>query len=181
MVSSFRVLDQSAFSTAIPDSTPPWDWTTLRQTAVRQARRYLDHQSAEDAAQEAVLRAWRYSHTCSAQDPTPWVATIARREALRLAGDGGLAEILDDACLPQHALGPDQHQHDVLQRDEIQRALLGLSIPEREALLLHYWADLTYQQIANALSTSTTTIKLRVFRARHKLSSNLAPDLTSSP
>jgi RNA polymerase sigma factor (sigma-70 family) len=57
------------------------------------------------------------------------------------------------------------------ERLDIRAAVAGLSEPEREALLLHYWADMTHEQIATSLQTPLGTIKLRVFRARRKLQS----------
>ena len=57
----------------------------------------------------------------------------------------------------------------VLERLDIRRALRALSAPEREAVLLHYWADMSQPQIAKLLATPLGTIKLRVFRGRAKL------------
>ena len=37
-----------------------WDWNALSTSCLREARRLLDsEQDAEEAAQEALLRAWR--------------------------------------------------------------------------------------------------------------------------
>jgi RNA polymerase sigma factor (sigma-70 family) len=55
------------------------------------------------------------------------------------------------------------------QRLDVRKAVAALSEPEREALLLHYWADMTHEQIATSLNAPLGTIKLRVFRAREKL------------
>lgn len=43
-----------------------WDWTSLRREALAEARRVLrDESQAQDAAQEALIRAWRYSAGCA--------------------------------------------------------------------------------------------------------------------
>src|SRR5687768_901421 len=64
-----------------------WDWSDLRLRCLTETRRVLGHGgAAEDATQEALIRAWRQRDSC--QDPRrpgPWISTIARREALRLA------------------------------------------------------------------------------------------------
>src|SRR5919197_3714887 len=67
-----------------------WDWSWARALCLREAQRVLGRNAAaEDAAQEAVIRAWRQQARCRTPErPAPWIATIARREALRLvAGD----------------------------------------------------------------------------------------------
>ena len=60
--------------------------------------------------------------------------------------------------------------------NEIRQALRALSPKEQQALLLHYWADMTHQEIATALSIPVGTIKLRVFRGRRKLGVTLRSD-----
>src|SRR3954466_1400723 len=63
-----------------------WDWASLRQRSRAEALRVLgDPYTADEAAQEAVTRAWRQRHKCRTPGtPEPWVAQIARNEALRL-------------------------------------------------------------------------------------------------
>src|SRR5947207_1070509 len=62
-----------------------WDWAALHSHCLRSAQRVLGAQpAAEDAAQEASLKAWRHRAQCRTPErPEPWVAAIARREALR--------------------------------------------------------------------------------------------------
>src|SRR3954454_24268216 len=73
------------------NSPPPahrqsWDWEELRRSALANSLQVLkSHQDAEDATQEALLRAWRARDRCDANDgPRPWMGRIARNEALRL-------------------------------------------------------------------------------------------------
>jgi RNA polymerase sigma-70 factor (ECF subfamily) len=151
-----------------PIAEQEWDWQLLRTLALRQARRLLDVDRAEDAAQEAVLRAWRNARACTGADPAPWVATIARREALRIVArtaDEPLAGSSDEVALGPDDLGPSAAD----ERLDMRTAVRRLSRPEREALLLHYWADMTHEQIAATLQIPLGTVKLRVFRARMKL------------
>src|SRR3954463_15925237 len=64
-----------------------WDWHRARQLCLRETQRVLGTGPAsEDAAQEAVLRAWRQRDRChDPQRPGPWLRRIAHTEALRIA------------------------------------------------------------------------------------------------
>src|SRR5258705_564498 len=63
-----------------------WDWASGHHLALREARSVLGSgPDAEDAAQEAAMRAWRRRATCR-DAPGAWIRTIARNEALRTVG-----------------------------------------------------------------------------------------------
>jgi len=57
--------------------------------------------------------------------------------------------------------------------------LLRLSADEREVLLLFAWADLGYEQIAEALAVPVGTVKSRLNRARAALRAALGDDALS--
>jgi RNA polymerase sigma-70 factor (ECF subfamily) len=117
--------------------------------------------TAEDAAQEAAVRAWRRRDSCQTPDrPGPWVATIARREALRLARPARtdpLEEISEVA--------EDSHEDDVLGQTDIERAIAGLSGLDRELVRGRYWDDLDYRQLSRMLHISEGTARVRLHRA----------------
>lgn len=60
------------------------------------------------------------------------------------------------------------------QQVELVAALGDLEPVDREALLLFAWADLTYDQIAEALEVPVGTVRSRIFRARRALRSELS-------
>jgi len=158
------------FSPALSRTGPSgsWDWGALQTLALREARRYLDPDRALDAAQEAALRAWRRAGTCSGE-PAPWIATIARREALRIAtrrGEDGLPETYgpDADRGPAGAAG---------ERLDMAAALATLPREQQQAVFLRYWADKTEAEIAAALRTPVGTIKVRLHRARATLAHEL--------
>ncbi len=49
--------------------------------------------------------------------------------------------------------------------DLVQRALAGLSVANRQVVVLRFFADLTEQQTADALGIPTGTVKSRLSRA----------------
>src|SRR3954462_14354937 len=69
------------------DAPPPRsDWIALRQYCLGEALRVLrNRDDAEEAAQEALLRAWRHRRSRRSAAWVPWVRTIARNEAFRVA------------------------------------------------------------------------------------------------
>lgn len=59
-------------------------------------------------------------------------------------------------------------------RDELARALAGLSPEEREAVALRYGADLTVPEVARLLGEPVQRVEGRVYRALRKLRRELA-------
>jgi RNA polymerase sigma-70 factor, ECF subfamily len=152
-----------------------WDWPALRKLALREAQRILRDQRAHDAAQEAVLRAWRHAERCQTpQQPQPWVRAIARREALRIAGRERETLVLEGPVRDELLEGADL-------RVDIARALRDLSRDERRLLHDRYWRDLSERQIAAEQSMPIGTAKTQLHRARAKLRLALAtPDAASA-
>jgi len=151
-----------------PDS-PGWDWEGLQTLALREASRYLDPDAALDAAQEATLRAWRRAHTC-AGEPAPWVRTIARREALRIA-TRRVEERLPEADELAGACDQSQAATDKL---DLAKAMAGLPRDQQQVVFLRYWADQTETDIAASLGTPLGTMKVRLHRARATLARELS-------
>lgn len=124
-----------------------------------------DAREAEDATQDALLRAWRRQSSLrdlgSAQ---PWFDRILvnvcrdrlrrRRPSVRWAdvGEGG-------------ALAPSDPFAALLARDALLRGLSGLSPDHRVALILRYWADLPVEAVADRLGIPTGTAKSRLHYA----------------
>jgi RNA polymerase sigma-70 factor (ECF subfamily) len=143
-----------------------WDWTWARALCLREAQRVLGRNAAaEDAAQEAVIRAWRQRARCRTPErPDPWIATIARREALRLAA-GDRERPLEDVSGGE-APSPEAS---VVLRADVHRALATLDPRDRRLLAARYWGDLTHVQSANCLGLPVGTVKVRLHRLTGRL------------
>lgn len=155
-----------------PEAAPlgRWDWARLRGVAYREARLILDPDQAQDAAQEALVRAWRRRHAMTGADAGPWVRTIARREALRIAAQRRPGPV--PSGFDEPSMG---HEPDVVhERLDLRRAVARLSAGEQQDLLLRYWADLTNQGIAERTGRPVGSVKVRLHRAHSKLASALA-------
>jgi RNA polymerase sigma-70 factor (ECF subfamily) len=144
-----------------------WDWGDLRQRCLRETRRVLGNGgAAEDATQEALIRAWRQRDSC--QDPRrpgPWISTIARREALRLAGRSR-DRSLDLACAAasaplqacDHEAGP-----------ALRAALQHLEPRDRWLVFAHYWEDRSCLDLSRQLGCPEATVRVRLHRLRRRL------------
>src|SRR4051794_25175462 len=140
-----------------------WDWKRVHGLALKEARVILGPGAdAEDAAQEAAIRAWRRRASCR-DAPAAWVRAIARNEALRLAGrrrDEAPLEAIGE-LLGAASCAPDSH--------DVRAAVGALEHGDRLLLLLRYWADLTQPEVARATSLPEGTVKIRLHRARKRL------------
>jgi RNA polymerase sigma-70 factor (ECF subfamily) len=104
----------------------------------------------------------------------PWLAVLARRQALRYRQQKAQRPIsLNEELADQHC--DEQAQRlleNIEQKEQCERVLQALnSLPEkyREVFILEYVHDLTYGQIAEILDIPVTTLQIRLVRARRMI------------
>jgi RNA polymerase sigma-70 factor (ECF subfamily) len=148
-----------------------WDWGELRSRSRAEALRVLgDPYTADEAAQEAMTRAWRQRHKCRDQRaPEPWVAQIARNEALRLrAGEKKQSDMALRAADDATGATP-FGEDDLIRRVSVQQLLTALTLEERQLIDLRYRDDLAQPAIAELLGVPEGTVKVRLHRLRQRL------------
>lgn len=120
---------------------------------------------AEDALQEAYIRAWQqWSKIREYQSPEGWVRSVACRlstNAWWKAKNRLSAHRRAEAHREVPELGPDLLA--------LVSALKQLPEKQRQVLVLHYVADLTVEQIAEEAGTTPGTVKSRLSRGRAAL------------
>jgi RNA polymerase sigma-70 factor (ECF subfamily) len=136
---------------------------------------------AEDAAQEAFLRAYahldRYDGDRSFRT---WVLSIASNHCIDRLRKRRLTWLSLDESLPPHpALASDAEEpEDAVihtERNQAIQAMLAELTPEyRAAVVLRYWYDMSYTEIAEMLMTTESAIKSRLFRARQVLADKMS-------
>jgi RNA polymerase sigma-70 factor, ECF subfamily len=126
---------------------------------------------AEDAAQEAILRAWRArTHCAGAEDPCPWVGRIAHNEALRLGARISAQRRAEGAVLNEAQGSPSEpNRTPEAAAGTVVKALAGLPPSDRELVRLRYVEDLHYSTIAERLSLPLGTVKVRLHRIHCRL------------
>jgi RNA polymerase sigma-70 factor (ECF subfamily) len=150
----------------------------------RYVGRRLGRQAAEDVAAEVFLRAFesraRYDLSCA--NARPWLFGIAanlmrrsrRTEERRLRAFA--RQPAEPAAAPDDADGRLDSLDWQATRPHLARALERLRADEREVLLLVAWADLTYDEVAEALSIPVGTVRSRLHRARVRMARDLEPE-----
>jgi RNA polymerase sigma-70 factor (ECF subfamily) len=140
------------------------------------AYRTGDRALAEDLLGEAFERALRSRrrYNPAKASPKTWLYAIALN-CLRDQHRRAHAETraLDRAATGDEAAGTDRELGRVADRDELSRAMAGLSGEERETLALRYGGDLTAPEIAKLLGEKLTTVEGRLYRALRKLRGQL--------
>lgn len=133
---------------------------------------------AEDAAQEAFVRAWRGLHGYQPRSPfRNWVYRIAinaARDVLRRR-----RETVDVESLPLAAPngGPEAALQNKERDELVRQAVSALPPASREVLVLREYEGLSYREIADTLNIPTGTVMSRLNYARTRLREALALEL----
>jgi RNA polymerase sigma-70 factor (ECF subfamily) len=130
-----------------------------------------DLREAEDAVQEAYVRAWlRWSAVGTYVDPTAWVRTVAYRIAVsswRRTRNRLLAHQRSAAARDAAQLDPDTIA--------LVDALRRIPAAQRRAIVLHHLVGLPVKEIAEETGDSVSAVKAQLSRGRHSLASLLNP------
>ena len=130
-----------------------------------------DHHDAQEITQDAFVRAYRalggYDRKrISALELRPWLYTIALN-AVRNSKRGSRT-VLVSLDGVEHAAADDP-AGDVERSSEVARLLASLPPRHRAAVLLRYFEDLSYEEIAEVLGEPVGTVKSNVHRGIARL------------
>jgi RNA polymerase sigma-70 factor (ECF subfamily) len=139
-----------------------------------------DAQDAEDASQEIFLRAYtRLTSFDRTRRFSTWLLSIASNYCIdRLRRRRFAWLTLDDVAfaLPSHERGPERSALEREERDRVQAALRRLPDHYRLVLVLRYWQEMSYNEIAEVTGLTESALKTRLHRARHMLAEALGPE-----
>jgi RNA polymerase sigma factor (sigma-70 family) len=130
---------------------------------------------AEDVTQEAFVRAYTQLSTYKTVHKfSTWLLSIASHLAIdQLRRRRFLALPLDDVpfleWIPDVVVSPEQSALQGEQQDEVQKYLQRLPAKYRAVIVLRYWYDFSYEEIATALNLTQQLVKARLHRARELL------------
>lgn len=130
---------------------------------------------AEDITQEAFVRAYTQLATYKPVHKfSTWLLSIASHLAIdQLRRRRFLALPLEDVpfleWIVDMGISPEQSALQGEQQDEIQSYLQRLPSKYRAVIVLRYWYDFSYDEIATALNLTPPLVKARLHRARELL------------
>lgn len=132
--------------------------------------------AAQDAAQEALVRAWRDLPSLREPDHfDAWLYRILIRachDQRRREARGSRSATLGDRAaesVPDHAVAS-------ADRDAIEAGLRRLTVEQRTILVLRYYLQLSHPEISVAAQIPVGTVKSRINRALSALRAALAAD-----
>ena len=128
--------------------------------------------AAEDAVQEALLRAWERSEKGEEiHSLEGWVTTVA----LNLVRSG-LRRMRSERRARARLPAPALRESSTADRIDVDRALATLPRRQREVAVLRYYLQMSTREVASALELDEGTVKSTLFRARAALGAALGID-----
>lgn len=132
-------------------------------------------EEAEDAAQETFLRAYSRLHQYKPSHKfSTWIFSIANNHCIdRLRKRRATTVSIDNNPVLQNLEGnapqPEGTTMAHEQAAEVQGLLDQLDPDYRTPLILRYWEEMSYEEIAETMDITVSAVKSRLFRARQKM------------
>jgi RNA polymerase sigma-70 factor (ECF subfamily) len=152
-----------------------------------------NREQAEDLFQETFERVHAKAHTFRGPQFKSWLYTIATRVAVdgfrrgrqmrlvslnqKLDCDGQDSTELGSVAAAQGCCDPSQEAIRAEQKQQVRQALESLPPKQRATLVLAYYQQLSYRDVALALGCSIGTVKTQMYRALRALAQRL-PDVS---
>ena len=125
-----------------------------------------DHSAAEDAVQEASIRAWqKVTQLRGDSDMRPWFLTIVANQCRSVTRSRWWSVVRGDG--PEHASAAPEDA--LVEGLELRRALRSLDESKRLVLVLYWYLDLPLEEIAAVTGTSVHAAESRLLRATREL------------
>jgi len=142
--------------------------------------RYLvrNEQDAEDVAQEACLRAFRYLDSYRGIDGRAWLLRIVRNTCYTFLSRKPETVVSFDDIGEVVAIGdgPELSLLRKVDRERLRDAVEALPVPLREVIVLRELETLAYKEIAEIVDIPLGTVMSRLSRARKQLAHCLMED-----
>jgi len=151
-----------------------------------------NHHQAEDLFQETFKRVHEKAHTFRGGKFRSWLFTIATRVAIdglrrrrrmqvvslnqRLDCTDQDSEELSAVALADDSYEPSQEAAKSEQAQQVRDAIESLPARQRATLVLAYYQQLSYPEVAKVLGCSLGTVKTQMYRALRTLAQKL-PDV----
>ena len=125
-----------------------------------------DHQAAEDAVQEAAIKAWRkLDRLREGSEMRPWFLGIVANECRSTRRSRWWSVLRSD----QPEAIEEAREDTILEGVELRRALRAMDAAKRMVLVVHWYLDLPLDEIAAITGSSVHGAESRLLRATQEL------------
>ncbi|MGB7325837.1 MAG: sigma-70 family RNA polymerase sigma factor [Rubripirellula sp.] len=112
---------------------------------------------AEDAVQEAYVKLAVQDRL--PDDPMAWLVRVVRNQILQSIRSGRRRDVRESASTNALWFEPDLHEK--LDADEVTTAMMKLSSPSREIIVMHLWGEMSFDSIGEVFEISRATAHRR--------------------
>lgn len=174
--------EQSANDVLQPDEKQRFEALVLPHldAALNLAKWLLgDRADAEDVAQEAVLRAYRFFRGFRGTEARAWLLQIVRNRCYTWLQKNRAAvnEEFDEEFFPDTSASPEVAVTQADARQRLTRALESLPARSREIIVLRELEGCSYKEIAEIMKLPIGTVMSTLARARERLQKMLGADV----
>ena len=139
-----------------------------------------DEGAAEDALQETLVAAWRHLDRFQGRSKfSTWLYRLVVNACVDRARGRKHDAAGQDVVVLEHVAAATASQEDLFERRQttaaVQQAVASLPARLRAAILLRYFEDLSYSDIAAVLNCSIGTVASRLNRGHRLLAKKLGP------
>jgi len=131
-----------------------------------------DMDDARDLFQQTMLAVYEHRHRYHDGNLLGWIFTISRNAGRSLERRARRYDVLDGDPLVEPGRDPLETAEET---QLVQAAILELPEEFRTVILLRYFGELSIREIAESEGISESLAKVRLFRARERLSVILGP------
>jgi RNA polymerase sigma factor (sigma-70 family) len=173
--------DNSLIQMALAGQTECYSVLMARHTiAIRRSIKSIvgNISEVDDIVQNTFLRAWIHlAHFRFESSFRTWITRVAMNEALSLyrkqKSRPACVAVMNLEVFSSNSDSPEQILALLEMRARVRMAVRGLPRKYRDILTLCDLEELSHQETARRLKATITTVKTRLFRARHMLSDAL--------
>lgn len=137
-------------------------------------------EEAEDLTQETFLRVYKNRKSIdSERNVKSWLYTIATHAAydwFRKKKHIPEAFVIDDDEAPFETVDDGDAYKDMENADAVERALARLKPEYRTIIILYYYEQFSYEEIAQQLGAPLNTVKTHLRRAKNQLATEIKKD-----
>lgn len=134
-----------------------------------------DPMQAEEAAQETFMKAFKGLRRYDIDRRfSTWLLSIASHQCIdwlrrRRLPTFSMGQLLPGQQKSDTSIDPEERLVLKERQDDVREILERLGYRDRALVVLHYWYELPYEEIAQSLSLSVSAVKSRLYRARRQL------------